>query len=364
MKRPGLILGGVLGTILCFGTSIQARRSDTFEFLLLPASARTSAMGGAGVAEGKGWAGAQINPAGLGQLRRDEVTFSGARWIDDVRYQSAGLAHPFLKGGAFSGSVATVNYGEISSYDPMGLPEGDTDAHDTAVRLGYGRLLREGFSWGLQGVYAQESLSGETAQILAADGGFLWTPVLAGPLRSLSVGGAFRNWGKGPRFGDETEPLPKLVQAGVNLRPFFESVSVSIDGLLSPDKPTALVMGAEYWARGAVALRLGYNGREAKEGSGLTLGFGFRAWDMEVDYGFVGYGDLGESHHVGLTYRFGRLAEKQYELGLTRLQKKDYAEAVVHFAQSVSIDPKNRRALQKLHESNGLLQQQTAPVKQ
>jgi hypothetical protein len=48
-------------------------------------------MGGAGVAEAKGWAGAQINPAGLGQLRRDEVTFSGARWIDDVRYQSAGL---------------------------------------------------------------------------------------------------------------------------------------------------------------------------------------------------------------------------------------------------------------------------------
>jgi hypothetical protein len=116
-------------------------------------------------------------------------------------------------------------------------------------------------------------------------------------------------------------PCRALVQAGVNLRPLLRDVSLAFDEIFSPDKSPSFVAGAEYWARGAVALRLGYNGREAQEGSGLTLGLGFRAWDLEVDYSFIGYGDLGETHHVGLTYRFGRLAEKHYELGLVSMQK-------------------------------------------
>ncbi len=341
---------------------LQAQRADVFEFLRLPAGARTSAMGGAGVAEAQGWAGSQINPAGLGRLKRDEVTFSGARWIDDVNYQTAGFAHPFLRGGALSAAVSTLSYGDIPSYSPSGGREGTTDAHDASARLGYGLSWKDRLWWGFQGVYAQENLSGHTAHAVAADGGVLWTPIVTGPLRSATVGGAFRNWGQGPRYGNKTESLPKTFQAGVNFRPFFEGASVSVDGVFSPNKPTTVVLGTEYWARGAVALRLGYNGRETLDGTGLTMGFGFRAWDMDVDYSFVGDGDLGESHHIGLTYRFGRLSEKHYALGLVSLQKKDYASAVVHFAQAISIDPKNRRALGKLREANRLLQTQSKPT--
>lgn len=358
--RSAGILPAVFTAIFSF-SSAQAQRSDSFEFLNLPASARTSAMGGAGVAEAKGWAGAQINPAGLGRLRRDEVAFSGARWVDDVQYQTAGYAHPFLDGGALSGSIATVDYGNIPSFSPTGGPAGTTGAHDAGVRLGYGRSWRDRFQWGIQGVYARENLAGESAQAVAADGGVLWTPIPTGPLRTLSVGGAFRNWGQGPRYGDKTESLPRTFQAGLTLCPWIEGASLSLDELISPNKSPSFVAGAEYWARGAVALRVGFNGREAREGSGLTMGLGFRAWDMEVDYSFIGYGALGETHHVGLTYRFGRLSEKQYELGLVSLQKKDYAEAVIHFAQSVSIDPKNRRAVEKLREANSLLQNQAKP---
>lgn len=355
------ILVAVFPAFFCLATA-HAQRANSFEFLNVPASARTSAMGGAGVAEAKGWAGAQINPAGLGQLRRDEVTFSGARWIDDVRYQSAGYAHPFLAGGALSGSIVTVDYGDIAAFSPAGGPEGATGARDTGVRLGYGQSWRDRWQWGFQGVYAQENLAGESAHAVAGDGGIIWRPVPSGPLRTLSVGGAFRNWGQGPRYGEETESLPRTVQAGIHLSPFIEGFSLALDEIFSPDKSPSFVAGAEYWARGAVALRLGFNGREAQEGSGLTLGLGFRAWDLEVDYSFIGYGALGETHHVGLTYRFGRLAEKHYELGLVSMRNKDYAEAVVRFAQAVSIDPKNRRALEKLREANLLLQTQSKPT--
>lgn len=91
------------------------------------------------------------------------------------------------------------------------------------------------------------------------------------------------------------------------------------------------------------------------------MGFGFRAWDLQVDYGYVGFGALGETHHLGLTYRFGSVAEKHYERGLASLQQKDYAQAVIHFARAVSLDPNHRRALLSLREASGKLQEQEHP---
>ncbi|MBK8575925.1 MAG: hypothetical protein IPN90_09700 [Elusimicrobia bacterium] len=345
-------LPAVLAAIF-FGAvvNVHAKKADTFEFLRLPSGARTSAMGGAGAAEAKGLAGAHINPAGLGRLWRDEISFTGARWIDDAHYQSVGMAHPFARGGAVAGSILSLDYGDISGYGPTGGAEGQVSARDAVVRLGYGRSAGDRLFWGLQGSYATETLADETDQGTAGDGGILWVPFRAGWFRTLTVGGAFHHWGKGPQN----------VQAGVNLRPFFEGMSLSVDGQKSPGEPISILAGAEYWARGAVALRLGYNGRTAKEGSGVSMGFGFRAWDLDVDYAFIDFGSLGETHHVGLTYRFGSVAEQFYERGLVSLQRKDYAQAVVHFARAISLNPQHRRALARLHESNEFLQKQLHP---
>ncbi|MBL0057739.1 MAG: tetratricopeptide repeat protein [Elusimicrobia bacterium] len=320
----------------------------------MPTGARTSALGGAGVAEATGLAGAQINPAGLGRLWRDEVAFSGARWMDDVQYQTAGYAHPFVKGGAVTANLLSLNYGDIPSFAPSGGAEGSVSARDSAARLGYGRGWGDQCWWGAQGVLAQETLAGETYQTFAVDGGALWLPIRRGMFQTLTLGAAFRNWGKSPSGG----ALPRALQAGVNLRPFFEGLSVSADTVLTGDDPAIWLAGLEYWAKGVVAFRLGYNGREAREGSGVTMGFGFRVLDLQVDYGYVGFGALGETHHLGLTYRFGSVAERHYERGLASLQQKDYAQAVIHFARAVSLDPQHRRAMKGLREASAKLQEQ------
>ncbi|MBP9699116.1 MAG: PorV/PorQ family protein [Elusimicrobia bacterium] len=358
VRRIPFLLAGIAALFLGLGSKAQARRSDVFEFLRLPSGARTAALGGAGVAEAKGVAGADINPAGLGRLWRDEAAFSGSRWLDDGQYQSLGYAHPFFKGGALAVSVLSVDYGDIPGYSPAGNAEGSVSTQDLAARAGYGRAWKNRVWWGAQGIYAQETLAGDSANAIAASGGLIWSPVVSGKLRTLSIGGAFQNWGKEPEFDGTSEPLPQTVQAGLNLHPFFDALSVSVDGIYGPRKPFVFVAGAEYWARGAVALRVGYNGREAKEGAGVSLGFGFRAWDLEVDYAYVGLGELGETHHMGLTFRFGSLAEKHYARGLENLQREDYAQAVVSFAESVRMDPSHRRALEKLRQANNKLQQE------
>lgn len=354
MRYPQLLLAGgiFLGTGSVFG------QTDAFEFLTFPIGARTAALGGAGVADAQGVDGSVLNPAGVGRLSRDEVTVSGARWIDDVQFQSAGYAHPFFKGGALAGSVLSVDYGDIPAYNPTGTSQGNTQAKNTVARMGYGRSFFKRFSAGAQGAYGRETLSGETADAAALDGGVLWTPARSGAFRDWSVGASVRNVGKGPSRNGSLENLPRLVQGGVTLRPFLEGASLSVDGQWRRGQSPVLLLGAEYWARGAVAVRAGYNGGESKEGTGVTLGFGFRAWDVGVDYAYVGHGDLGETHHMGLTFRFGSLAEKHYARGLENLQREDFAQAVVSFAETVRLDPRHRRALEKLRYANERLQKE------
>lgn len=356
--RPFLL--GIIGVAALFlaGSEAQGRRADSFEFLTLPIGARAAALGGAGVADADGWAGSQINPAGLGRLWRDEIGFAGSRWLDDVQHQAVGGAHPFNGGGALAGTVLALDYGSIPSFGPSGGAEGTISAGGTAVRLGYGRAFRAGFDWGLQGTYARETLAGVSAQALAADGGLLWTPRGPSVMRSLTLGAALKNWGSRPQFENESANLPRRVQAGATVRPPIEGWTVSVDALLSPDQSPSVLAGMEYWARGAVAFRLGYNGGEAREGSGATVGFGFRAWNIGIDYAFVGWGGLGDAHHLGLTYRFGRPAEAYYQRGRACFQRGDYAQAVVFFARAVSLDPRHRRALEGLRDANAKLQKQ------
>ncbi|MBL8023277.1 MAG: PorV/PorQ family protein [Elusimicrobia bacterium] len=358
MKKEILLVSMVIGWVGGFGSLAQAGRTDSFEFLRLPTGARTSALGGAGVAEATGLAGIQINPAGLGRIWRDEVSLSGARWIDDVDVQNLGFAHPFMAGGALAGGLTTLSYGDIPGYSPTGGSEGNVNARDTATRLGYGRNFGSRWAWGVQGTYAQEQLAGTSAHALVLDGGGLWSPARQGPLKTLTFGAAFRHWGQNPKFQGKNESLPRSLQAGVNFRPFFEGLSVSVDGLFPAGQSPSLVAGVEYWARDAAAFRVGFNGREAREGSGVTLGLGFRAWDLDVDYGYVPLGALGEIHHLGITYRFGNMAEKHYARGVVSLQSKDYAQAVIHFARAISKNPDHRRALIGLRDANALLQKQ------
>ncbi|GAG58644.1 unnamed protein product, partial [marine sediment metagenome] len=60
----------------------------------------------------------------------------------------------------------------------------------------------------------------------------------------------------------------------------------------------------EYWVTNIMALRVGYRTGPADEGSGLTVGAGFRAGRILLDYAFVPYGDLGNTHRISLGMKF------------------------------------------------------------
>ncbi len=67
-------------------------------------------------------------------------------------------------------------------------------------------------------------------------------------------------------------------------------------------------LGAEYWLLNSMALRGGYE--FGYDLSGLTAGAGFRYQNFEVDYAFVPYSVLGNSHRLSASYAFGNVISR------------------------------------------------------
>jgi len=52
-----------------------------------------------------------------------------------------------------------------------------------------------------------------------------------------------------------------------------------------------------------LALRVGYKTNQ-DVGSGITAGIGFKMGKVSIDYGYVPYGDLGNTHRISLGIKF------------------------------------------------------------
>jgi hypothetical protein len=90
-------------------------------------------------------------------------------------------------------------------------------------------------------------------------------------------------------------------------------------------------------------------------GSGFSTGLGFKlsanAW---IDYGFLPQGDLGGSHRLSLSLRFGGgKAEALFQEGIRKMRQGDFAGAVLLFDKVLALDPNHPSAARLLKEAAG-----------
>ena len=66
--------------------------------------------------------------------------------------------------------------------------------------------------------------------------------------------------------------------------------------------------GAEYWPIEQLALRggyrFGYHTESLGVAAGLGVGIGFRIWSAGLDYAFVPFGELGDTHRLSFVAKF------------------------------------------------------------
>lgn len=271
-------------------------------FLRLPTSAGGAGMGEAGVAVVAGSPAIFVNPAGLAGVKGGYASFSHSSWADSLSYSVMSAAVKTRSAGVFGVGMRSLSYGEMDALDNTGAPAGSIAPRDMAAEAGWATNLDWDRSLGVSFKYLSSRIK-RTASSFAADIGFTQR---AG---NAFFGAALQNSGSGLKFGDEAYPLPLNLKLGVGI-PYGRNLLGAFDLNITRGASPWAAAGAKYTLPVSdgvsMSLRAGYNTASADTGgvNGFAAGFGVAGESLSFDYALRTMGELGLTHHLGLSFKW------------------------------------------------------------
>ncbi|MBI3292961.1 MAG: PorV/PorQ family protein [Elusimicrobia bacterium] len=324
--------------------------TSTANFLKIGVGARAVAMGEAYTAAADDAFAPAWNPAGLSRLNYQEIGFMHNEFIQDVRYEYLSYARPMPDRGTFAGSLSYVTVGDIQGYDPAGGATGKLSASDLVVAASWGypwTVRLPGLDTGVTLKLLNKRLDQQSATGIMADLGFRYQLPRPTWMTRLHVGGVAQHLGPGLKFIRETSPTPRTFKLGLAGSFLHDSLLVAWDLALPRDNSLLTAFGAEYRFRDLLALRMGYKTRDDLD-RGLSYGIGLGNSQLHLDYAFVPFGILGQTHRVSLGVRFGptlrrdRFAEEveqRYQAAERAYGQAQMVDAYVQLKRLASVAP-------------------------
>ena len=272
------------------------------------------------------------NPAGLSLIKTDrtEIGFTHTQWIVDTKLEFIGVAHSIEEIGAFGLGVAYMNYGTINERDDSGNESGEVfKPYDLLVTATYSRNLFEDTLTGLSVKLFRENISDTSYSAVLLDLGAIQIIEL-GDLTDWNLGVCVQNLGT--KVKEYNSPLGYRVGTALKVYQFSfffadeavwklaeynkadlrrtreDSFTLGIEGYFPADNKPYLNIGIEYWVYDIIAVRTGYKyksgGNDLGTVSGLAVGAGVAIFGSVLDYAYIPFGDLGNTHRVSLTFDF------------------------------------------------------------
>jgi hypothetical protein len=317
--RVHLALAAAL--FLCGLSTAPAEAQDTsiFNFLRLPASARSAALGGAGASFLDGSESFYNNPAGLAHPTGEatstapwgvagEASLNHHEALGNLRQDVVTLG--FAKGpDAFALSFNTLYSEKIDWTDNTGALQGSFGLTDMYIGAAFARNLGAGWRIGGSAAYVSEELLGARANTWSFGLGTRWD---LQSLKGLSLGLALLNLGSDAQYQmtdgtpGEKFSLPSTVSGGAT---YANKLGTNSRYLLTAEARKAkdedlLIQGGVEVGYSILALRGG--GRVRDESTDLTAGLGIKAGRFHFDYAFVAFGsDVADTHRAELQVDFG-----------------------------------------------------------
>lgn len=290
MKKIVLNIG-IIGTLLLSPFSYANGPGTTAAtFLKIGIGARATAMGGAFTALAGDPTALYWNPAALGHLNRKQISATYNSWFAGVKQGYLALTLPLSRGTMGLGTNY-VDVGTIEGRDEYGNPIGHFTASDTHLFVGYGDKFEE-ISWGITIGTLQDVIRRDPKDAFLATIGLLY------PIGDSSLlGFAVQNIG----IELAEDPLPLTFRLGTSSQ--SQTINFALDLVKCLDSNLYYCIGAEWWLVDSLALRFGYR-TDQNIGHGLTAGFGLRTTRIALDYAYVPYGDLGNTHRITLGVAF------------------------------------------------------------
>ena len=258
-------------------------------------SARTSGLGGAHVATANDPFGMLWNPAGVTRMFQNEVHFETARLFESTQIHGLAFAMPGQRLPSFGLSVVSLSSGDFEGTNDLNEPQGSFHEGDLAFVLSASKNLNPRFSLGTNVKVVRQSIAGFSAAGFGTDLGLMFDLT-----HSVRLGASLLNIA-GPtlKLRSVDESYPMEVRGGgawkfLNGRGLF---SMEVDHREGPG--FTFRSGTEFWVHPSMALRMGYDDRSPGGGVSYCINP-----TMQFDYGVTDQ-ELGVTHRVGLSYKFG-----------------------------------------------------------
>jgi len=275
------------------------------EFLKIGVGERAIGMGGAFCSIADNVTAVYWNPAGLAQLKTRELSAMHLQYLVGVKSEYLGYAQPIGR-GTLAGEISFL-HSKSGRRDDNCNTIGEFWDYEGVLTLGYGRWLNSVFSLGINLKTIYTRFDTDEASGIAFDIGCLYKT----PIEGLGIGIVLQNIETGLKYTDQRESVPLNFKIGTSYR-FGRSLIFASDVDTFGNKIN-FRFGSEYtfipvlkWGL-RIAARAGYKmGTISDLGalSGLSAGLGLAWKAYGMDYAWVPYGDLGNTHRISLNVKF------------------------------------------------------------
>lgn len=339
--------------LLCIGmTYAQIGGDNTYEFLTLSPSARTTALGGNLITVlDDDLTLAYQNPALLNSDMHRQVALNQSVHFAGISHGYLAYGHHFEKQGFTAhGGVQYIHYGQFQAANVQGVQQGTFRAseyalnvgasYQTGERLRFGANIRSIFSY-LES-YSSTGLAADVAaNYLDTAKRFSFSIVFRNAGSQLSTYNRDKNFEALPfdlqiGFSKQLRYLPfRFSVIGHNLHrwniryddPDLEEETLLFSNTPEPEAEPGTTFGDEvdnffrhlifngellFGEREGFVLRFGYNhlrraelsARNLRSLAGLSAGFGMKIKRFRLNYGFGSYHIAGAAHHFGLSFQW------------------------------------------------------------
>ena len=278
------------------------------DFLSIGVGARALGMGGAFAAVADDASAAYWNPAGLSFISNIEVTMIHLNTNSLQKYDFVNYAQYIEDIGAFAVSYIRLSVDQIPLTQDTPDIKGYFENSENAILVSGGSRIFKGVAVGATFKYL---FGGFSSGVDASFSGWgLDLGVLFKPIRQLKLGlnlqditGTTVQW-----QNTVTEPT-NTIPVNVKIGGAFSQRIKAIDSLitLAIDADTKYDLrthgGLELWYKNTIVGRAGFVSQQAISKPQVTLGAGFIAFFVELDYAYVGY-ELSPLNYFSVIARF------------------------------------------------------------
>lgn len=339
----------------------QTGGNNTYEFLNLPASARSASMGGHVVSlRDSDLNLVADNPALLDSNMHNHLSISYVNYLADINLGYVAYARKLGKAGVFSQGIQYINYGMFTETNAAAQELGTFTAGEYAFITSYARPLDSLFSVGGSMKLIYSTLEQYKSFGIVVDAGATYMS----RNKNFSAGLVVKNAGAQLKAynSKNNEPLPFEIQTGISKR--FKHAPLRVTMLLTnlqkwdltwydpsaPDAPPIdpitgepiiklitfdklmrhVVIGTEFMPSPNFNLSLSYNYQRKKEMgvasrggmTGFAFGAGFKISKFRFSYGRAAYHLAGASNHITIITNISDLRSKR-QSGKKKEKQKD-----------------------------------------